>query len=459
MWREFLNSIIQVKQFWSVLLCWKGIPMSVLTRWLPNLFRRPVVVADDDEFGSALLPVLLELGSRIFGCEVLILELVHDEIGAVERFKIRFDATAAARLLSEHKRGRVEKEWTDLLNPDSGQLRFVWDLLAYECTVFTVVFPARADNPGGILDLGLREQRRIAWGVDELGATVSWPVNEEAHALVMKRQTGAGTTVLARTIAVNAALAGFEVVVADFDFTDEWDGLLEWPNVSLVGRDLHSSLRAIEYVGQELKRRNEVGGPHTPLLLVVHQVDKIVQLLRGREDLIGSRDVPSVCATLMRLMLLGRVPDVHVLCTSDGRPPSFVIPNSGHCIQVGPMDQWGSHVLWNGYAEGWKIPRSTRGRAMVRTDDGFRTAQAYFTPDPRRDAERFGDLIGSLRPASSLYERLVFDLPDADKITSWEQLAATPVVQAADRPDLDPLSPAYRPRKVEPNYLKRDGLL
>lgn len=431
--------------------------MSVLTGWLPNLFRRPAVVADDDEFGSALLPVLQALGSRIFKGEVLILELVCDENGAVERFKIRFDATAAARLLSEHKRGDVEKQWTDLLNPDSGQLRFVWDLLAYECTIFTVAFPERADNPAGSVDLGLREQRRIAWGVDELGATMSWPVNEEAHALVMKRQTGAGTTVLARTIAVNAALAGFEVVVADFDFHGEWDGLLDWPNVSLVGCDLHSSLRAIEYVGQELKRRDEVGGPHTPLLLVVHQVDKIVQLLRGRDDLMGGRDTPSVCATLRMAMLFGRIPDVHVLCTSDGRPPNFVIPNSGHCIQVGPLDQWGSHVLWGGYAEGWKIPRSTRGRAMVRTDDGFRTAQAYFTPDPGRDAEQFGELIESLRPASSSYERLVFELPDADKITSWEQLAATPVVAASDRPDLDPLSGLYKGRKLEPYYLNLNG--
>lgn len=426
--------------------------MSVLSRWLPSVFGRSGALAPDDDLGDSLLPMLHEVGSRIFGGEVLILEVVYTESGTVEKFKVRFDATAAVRMLSEYKREQVEKQWTDLLNPASGQLRFLWDLTSYECTVFTVVFPERADNPGPSIASRLRGQREIPWGVDEFGEAVSWPMNDEAHALVMKRQAGAGATVLARTLAVNAAAAGVEVVVADFDFHREWDGLRDWPNVSLVGQDLHSSLRAIEYVGQELERRVKAGGPHTPLLLVVDNVDKIARL-KEWEDLGTGPDAGAVLRTLMRVMAYGRVPDIHVLCISDGRPPSFVIPNSGYRIQVGPLDQWGSQVLWSGYVEGWKIPRSTRGRAMVRTDDGFRTAQAYFTPDPGGDDERFADLIESLRPASSRYERLVFDLPDADKITSWGQLAAAPVVPAADRPDLDPLSLSYQPRKVEPFYL------
>lgn len=430
--------------------------MSVLSRWLPSVFGRGgAAVPADDDLGAALLQVLHAVGSRIFDGEVVILELVYDEKGAVEKFKVRFDATSASRLLSEYKRSRVEQQWTDLLNPTSGQLRFVWDLLAYECTVFTVVFPDRADNPAAVLDPSWRAQRRIPWGVDEFGDAVSWPTSEEAHAVVMKRQSGAGTTVVARTMAINAALAGFEVVVADFDFHDEWDGLLDWPNVSLVGRDLHSSLRAIEYVGQELRRREAAEGPHSPLLLVVEHVDSIEARLCDWASGGDGRGATLVLATLARVLTRGRIFGLHVLCTSSGRPPGPVLPNCGYRVQVGPLDQFGSEVLWNGYAEGWKIPRSTRGRAMVRTDDGFRTAQAYFTPDPGRDGERFGELIGKLRPAASLYERLVFDLPDADKITNWEQLAATTVAPAAARPDLDPLSTSYRLRMLEPNYLNR----
>ena len=77
--------------------------------------------------------------------------------------------------------------------------------------------------------------------------------------------------------------------------------------------------------------------------------------------------------------------------------------------------------------------------------------QGFYTPNPT-DRDLTADeaaILDELHPDISLYPRMLIDMPDADKIHSWHQIATAPIVPAQSRPDLDPESPDdYVPRKV-----------
>jgi hypothetical protein len=78
-----------------------------------------------------------------------------------------------------------------------------------------------------------------------------------------------------------------------------------------------------------------------------------------------------------------------------------------------------------------------------------REFQAHFTPDPikARKARDLG-VLAEMLPTESLYPRVVFDLPSPYDINQWEQIITAPWELAEERPDLDPLSPHYRPPPI-----------
>lgn len=89
---------------------------------------------------------LHELAGRIFGVQVQILDVVHTENGAVEKFKVQFDSRTAQRCSNLGERNRVERDWNRLLPTGDRELRFTWDLRTREFTCQKVVPPAQSNT-------------------------------------------------------------------------------------------------------------------------------------------------------------------------------------------------------------------------------------------------------------------------------------------------------------------------
>lgn len=313
-------------------------------------------------------------------------------------------------------------------------------------------FPARLDNIPSITE---RVELEIVCGLTTFGHTVAWNLRDDPHGIVVAPTVELRASTAAHTILINAARLPMGIIVADFLAHGDFAGYHPWPNVHLVGDDLHAAIRAVIYAAELTRARFTEGGVFAPILLLVNGIDHCVRML-GSGAL--KRSTSAIIEALRYVHQHGQEVGVHTLITVD-RHLHLVDPalaSVSFKAQIGrPAATDTSELLWGDPAIGNTVKAGTPGRGLISTHDGIEQIQWLYTPTPgRENTESDRRLLASLRPEPcAQHPRMVIDLPDADCITSWTQVHQAPIWKAFGRPDLDPLSPAYRPRLVLPEHL------
>lgn len=316
-------------------------------------------------------------------------------------------------------------------------------------------FPVRIDNPAAAAetpDLG------ISCGQTAFGHTATWNLCDDPHGIIVATTVQLRAATAAHTILINASRLSMGVIVADFLAHSDFAGYHPWPNVMLVGDDLHAAIRAILYAAELTRTRLTSETRAEPVLLLVNGIDHSARLMNAA-GLFSSGASPIVEA-LRYMYQHGQRAGVHTVLTVDRHlhlvdPALALAPFK---VQIGrPATDDTSEFLWDDLDIGNTVEDGIPGRGLISTRDGIEQVQWFYTPTPGRErsaADR--RLLSALRPADSTHPRMVVDLPDADRITSWAQIHQATVWEAFERPDLDPLSPAYRPRRVLPEHLNHE---
>lgn len=390
----------------------------------------------------------------------------------VHGFTVRYSEDVATGIALGYRKRDIQRLITERLG-DGNSLSFDWDPKARTCTVRRSVFKERIDNKPAVPvahsvadALKIYPDLQIPVGEDEFGNPVTWKLvgRAQPHGLFVGL-TGSGKSSTNQTVLADTALAGMCIIIVDFKCDKEFNGWRDWPNVHLVAQDVFSCLRAIAYVKELMDRRKEGGatpdgapGPNVPILLIIDEFTVCTKLLdplwrQFRKDDKSLPATPPTIEDAGAILREGRSLRVHEAsslqrATADNMPAEFKF-NSPFKIQCGNADTTTSFNLWDDADIGKTIPVGVPGRALTQGPNGFVQFQGYFTPDPATaTSERDLAVLQALRPPVSLYPRMVIDMPDADKIERWDQIVTAPVVPAVSRPDLDPLSPQFKPRRI-----------
>ncbi|MDO3331379.1 hypothetical protein [Mycobacteroides abscessus] len=379
--------------------------------------------------------------------------------GTLRRYQATFEPQFVNDLVSNPRlRRKTEKLLQDAIPaPDNGWWNLYWDMDNRTLTAKAAILPAHAVNPAPAhisadpLDEHLPPQ--LPCGVDEHGDPVIWPLDRIASALVVDGVGCSGTSTQIRTIITGAAKAAMCVVIANFSHrTDEFDGLRDWPNIHLVANGPKNALRAISYVHQIFANRQLTGQRGTPIMLVINGFDELNAILQSNHWNL-SFDHPT-CLIIERklgqLRRLGLAAGVHLLVETGTVPPEIDIHNLAFKIQVGYLAGNVSYRLWEDLLLGQTVPPNTPGRALTHNEEGFHQFQGYYTPDPAAPdlTDEDTQILATLRPDHASHTRMVIDMPPT--ATEWDQIESAPIVPAATRPDLDPLSDLYRPDNDDP---------
>lgn len=411
-------------------------------------------------------------GPKAFTSTAKVFDHHITEDGEVHGFAVKYDEAVASGIALGYRKRDIQRLISERIDPGEGNsLSFDWDTKLRVCTVKRSVFKSRIDNPLAVpvaysIEDALRiyHDLEIPVGEDELGNQVKWSPRKLPHVLLVG-QTGTGKSSTGSVLLEDTTLAGFCIIVADFKGDTEYNGWRDWPNVHLVAQDFYSCLRAIAYAHEIMDRRRSgvaalAGAPpdNVPLLLLVDEftvctknLDPLWRQFRNADkSLPPSPPTIEAVGSIKREGRSLRVHEVDALqrATADNIPREFVF-NSPFTIQCGRSDSVTSFNLWDDSDVGQQVPVGVPGRALTRGPNGFVQFQGYYVPDPAKaTSERDLAALAAMRPPVSLYPRMVIDMPDADKIERWDQIATAPIVPAESRPDLDPLSPEFKPRRV-----------
>ena len=402
-----------------------------------------------------------ELSARaqqLFGQSVVVDHVEIDDSDRLRAFVATFDLATAAALTNPQHARRAEWQLRHILDPHGDDLvTTTWDLgrcvVRVAATTLPELIPA-VPRGAAASNLHAVEQSysslAIPIGVGEDYREIVWPLSEAPHCVIAKQEAGIGLSTMVRTIITAAADAGVCVIVADLSEHDDFAGFVDWPNMHLVGRDYPSAARAISYVASILELRQGRGGEDVgegssekpdsaPILLVVHGFDAPRRSVGSKfEDLQQRVD---------RIRNLGREFRVHSMLTfAHGymRPEDSAFASL--LIQLGRLQTLASMQLGIESGPGDHRQLRTRGRGIAKLNGGVTLFQGYLTPDPKCSgiSEADTEILDALRPPTSLYPRMVIDLPPT--ISDWDAVLSAPVVAAKTRPDLDPLSFHYQPR-------------
>lgn len=379
--------------------------------------------------------------------------------GALRQYQATFEPQFVNDLVSNPRlRRKTEKLLQDAIPaPDSGWWNLYWDMDNRTLTAEAAILPAHAvhPDPASILADERHDESppQIPFGVDEHGEPVIWSLDRIASALIADGVGTSGTSTQIRTIITGAAKAEMCVVIANFGHrTDEFDGLRDWPNIHLVASGHRQALRAISYVHQIFANRRLTGQRGTPIMLVINGFDELNAILQANHWNLPFDDATCLIIErkLVELLRLGRAAGVHLLVETGTVPQTIEIYNLLFRIQVGYLAGNVSHRLWGDFLLGQTVPPNTPGRALIHDEDGYRQFQGYYTPDPAASdlTDEDTQILATLRPDHASHPRMVIDMPPT--ATEWDQIESAPIVPAATRPDLDPLSDLYRPDNDAP---------
>ncbi|QFS94570.1 FtsK/SpoIIIE family protein (plasmid) [Mycobacterium sp. THAF192] len=402
--------------------------------------------------------------------------------GTVTGFTVHYDSDTATDLVLGQRRRRIEDLIRQRLDAGVGAWVFTWNSVERTCQVRRSVFKSKilhVPNPSQRFTtrpevVDNYPQMRLPLGVDEFGTRVEWQlVGKGTPHGVITGSTGAGKSSQLHTILTGAAGAGMCIIIADFKMGEEYDGFRDWPNVHLVAQDTYSCLRTICYVEELMHQRKTGGkGPRNapaagvPILFILDEYAVFSEKLRNEiwpefrnntEDKLPP--TPPSITSMGALYREGRSFGVHTLSALQRATANYFDAEFKHNaplkIQVGHIDGTSSQNFWDDFDIGQSVPEQTPGRALIKGPEGFVPYQGFYTPDPAKALTTEEQAcLQALMPQSRLYNRALFDMPDANDIESWDQIATAPLISAAERPDLDPLSEMYNTRRT----LRRDTI-
>lgn len=432
-----------------------------------------VVVKPDPPFVKKLKEVAL--ASKAFTTQATITNVHLGDDDAVRSFTVTYGLNISADIAIGNRRKSIEKQIRESLPAGTGSWSFKWDVPHKKCVITRSMFKRRIPHmltttPVTNLQEAAANYSKLAigLGIDEQGELVVWRLDGDAtpHG-IMFGTSGGGKSSQIATIITEGAPAGVCYIIADFKGDNEYNRFRDWPGVHLVAQDFFSGLRAIAYAEELLDQRLSGGkgpkgapDPKVPVILIIDEMAaglaelrKIWPRLRAENDALPLE--PPMVSSLQRLQRLGRSLHVHVFsvtqrATADNFPAELK-HNAQLMLQAGWCDGTTSQNFWGDFDIGQTVPVKTPGRCLIRSGDGFMQFQGFYTPNPtdrELDDEEVA-ILEALRPEFSLYPRMLIDMPDADKIHGWHQIATAPIVPAESRPDLDPENAEeYVPRKT-----------
>ncbi|GAT00955.1 FtsK/SpoIIIE family protein [Mycolicibacterium fortuitum subsp. acetamidolyticum] len=432
-----------------------------------------LVIKPEPKYLRALKDVVL--APKAFTSQATISDVHLGDDDAVRTFTVTYGLNIASDIAMGNRRKSIEKQIRESLPAGTGSWSFKWAVPQKQCVIARSMFKRRIDHkltttPVKTLAEAAANYSDLAigLGIDETGELVAWRLDGDStpHG-IMFGATGGGKSSVIGTIITEGSPAGACYITADFKGDNEYNRFRTWPGMHLVAQDFYSGLRAIVYVEELLDLRLSGGqtpkngpDPKVPIILIIDELAAGLDALRKiwprlRADNPALPPEPPIVTALQKILRLGRSLHVHVFtatqrATADNFPTEFK-HNSQLKIQAGWCDGTTSQNFWDDFEIGQTVPVKTPGRCLIRGADGFVQFQGFYTPNPT-DRDLTADeaaILDELHPDISLYPRMLIDMPDADKIHSWHQIATAPIVPAQSRPDLDPESPDdYVPRKV-----------
>ncbi|GAT07650.1 cell divisionFtsK/SpoIIIE [Mycolicibacterium novocastrense] len=423
----------------------------------PPLKHLKDVLSDRDCFGD---------GYRLKKCD-----LTADNT-AVESYVVGY-SNGNAFAKTAQKRSGVETVLRERVPVPSGSWMFDWKLADAELEAVRSAFepimyakPIKHFVQSREEAIDLYPKAEFVLGVYGDGSPVIWsPVAEGTPHCNTCGASGKGKTSWAHTLIAQAAALGWCVIIADFKLAKSFRGFLDWPNVHVVTNGVYSNIKTIYYVVEILNRRRAQSGASSvisddvPILFIMDEyADFAMQMVKNvwpRFKGQGDPSQPPVLGEMDQLIIMCREFRIHIVTMLQKPSADFIntniIFNSGKKFQVGNMEGPMSNTYWGNYDIGSSFP-DVPGRGLVKDADSrlkAREFQAYYTPDPIK-ARKPKDLaiLAELLPQKSLYPRVTFDLPSPYDITQWDQIVTAPWELADERPDLDPLSPYFRPQPI-----------
>lgn len=403
------------------------------------------------------------LVTTLLGPTATVRKIDVDDHGQVRTLEVAHDV--GAKLVPTGYRARIERTVSSLL---PGRWRAVWDLEGDR-----VRFEVRPTLPDSIWleevsppaeDLLERYgDVEIPFGVDEDGAVMSWRPAELPQAVVTGG-TGTGKTSTTHALLVQFSHYGWPIWVADGK-SIEFLGFRDWPNVQVVASTppeqvavIHRAWELMEHRYSLVTRNQARIEDFEPLLLFVDEYADLKGALTSWYSSVKQKGDPRQPATfdeVASIIRKGRTARVHVVLALQRPDAEFLggemRDNLGMRISVGRLSPQGAQMMWEHPGIGVTLPRGKRGRAIAAGESGQPVEmQCYRTPDPAKATSSVElELLARLRPAESHQERLLIiepepttDLDSGEPVSpTFDEYARADWVRAADRPDLDPLSP------------------
>lgn len=394
------------------------------------------------------------------------------------------------KVSSNYRRGMIEGMVCDALG---GSWEAEWSMASRRVRfVRSPGLPTMVDPPMEFPEVtrarirSLYASTTIPFGVDAYGNVISWDFKASPHMLICG-QTSSGKTSALMTISTQCARRGFNVVWLDPKGFDS-PGMRAWPNVSLVtagtsedGMVGHTA--ALRFIADTMQARLDAvmvnpnrADDFDPIVVITDEFSNLVVALGEFFKNFGGKGVPPTTKDVGILLRTARAVGIH-MALGIQRPDTLFIggearDNTALRVAMGRLRSKDAAIMmFNDPVAGTRVQPGIRGRGTVQMPDGrFREMQAFYTPKIPATDQQWAALsdherviVEELRNVDSFWPRRVVDsaLRDYDpddpeqQVMTFAQIRQSPIVLAADRPDLDPLSERYVP-PVSPNKATMD---
>jgi S-DNA-T family DNA segregation ATPase FtsK/SpoIIIE len=402
----------------------------------------------------------------MFGSGATIADLKYNEGGELVGFTVNHQI--GAKLAGTDRLFRIARKIGDLGLPGR------WRAARSDNLAGTAVFEIRPElptlvypplNPAvtSIEDACARYDRAtIPIAVDEEGNVIEWHLKVNPHMLLMG-PTGTGKTATIHNALVGGARLGARVFIIDFK-GGEFTAFRDYPNVVSVLTEPHEAIAMVATVYKEMqsrynlyKRDRRALAGKEPFLIIFDEYTEFQESIRTFYSNTKGKGSPRECPTLTQfssLLRLGRTCRLHCVAALQRADQKFLEgeakDNFTQRLSLGKLSTQAAIMIHNDAHAGRTVPLGIRGRGTALNRAGWPTeVQAFYVPDPddpADDTER--TILEELRPPVALYERGIIMPPPTDPTMEPLDFAiyqGLPLLKAADYPQYDPNSEAYKP--------------
>lgn len=279
---------------------------------------------------------------------------------------------------------------------------------------YTVVFDLRPPMPEYVpnpCEVGAGDWRVIDLGVDEHGERVTLNLRTTPHTLVVG-PTGAGKTVVLRTMATAWAAKGCRVFLGDQKQV-EFMGFVGWPGIRVAGEtqdiaDMIDELHAEMVRRYTLKRTEGVAlDSHDPWVFIGDEYEDLVDTLmdwwqnggpdddddeglgkrRTRSRKVTGKGLPPTVRKVKALARMARAANIDLILGTQSVYASWfdgaIKLNFQGRIAAGPLDKTQAGMTFADASVGRDVPADAKGRITVRAGQLAPVeVQGYWTPNP-----------------------------------------------------------------------------